>query len=959
MVLKLPCGSFSSFMHLLKHCQSIQDLKPLKSLLIVQGLIRNNLLLGHFLKSCFYLGAPNLALSTFYKIQNPNLFCQNLMLKGLSSYGLYGDLLSVYTKCRVLNCPSDDFTFPFVIKACSALGASGIGQQIHCVVLRKGYERNVVIMTSFIDFYARNVDIGIARKLFDRISDPDLVSWNALLSGYCFNGLDKEALGVFGEIQGMNIKPNVSTLASIIPACTRLGYFYFGKSLHGLAVKCGYFFNDFLVPAFISMYKSEVDLSSARKLFYFAVERNVSVWNALINSYTQNERFFEGFEMFREMLRNDVQPNSVTFVSTVPFCENYFDISYGGSLHCCVIKHGFGSQVSVLTALMSTYAKLGEISSSEMLFDQIPNKTQLSWNVLISGYVNNGLPDESLVAFRKMQLEGFSPDAISIVSILSACSNLGDILLGQSIHAFVVRRSFETNINVSNAVLAFYSDCPLLSTCFRLFKRMATKNTVSWNTLISGYVHSGQKDKANVILHQMQKEGGKLDSVTLLSILSSYSESENFRKGTILHGYAIKTGWDSDVSLTNALISMYCNCEELDAGSLLFDAMPERSVVSWNSLMTGFRHYNLSNDVLVLFAQMVKENQRPNQVSILNLLPMCSMLSQGKSIHAFALRTGMIEETTVLTSLIFMYARFGKIKLSLLVFQTGKRCDISLWNAIMSVHVDTKNAKQAVAVFCEMLQISLEPDNITVLSLISSCVLLNSLNLADSVMAYIICKGFDKDVVVSNALIDLYARCGSIVVARLLFDYLFEKDAVSWSVMINGYRLHGDAEGALKLFSRMRLSGVSHDAITYLSLLSVCSHAGLVEEGQRVFNCMVEDGLSPRTEHYACMVDLLARAGHLHEAYNIVNRQPFKPSLGMLESLLGACKMYGNIEIGQRIFQMLFEMYPQNSESYVMLHNIYAAAGKWEDANTVRSIMEGRLLRKLPGFSLVGDNFTY
>ncbi|XP_052877227.1 putative pentatricopeptide repeat-containing protein At5g37570 [Gossypium arboreum] len=145
------------------------------------------------------------------------------MLKGLSGYGLYGDLLSVYTKCRVLNCPSDDFTFPFVIKACSALGASGIGQQIHCVVLRKGYERNVVIMTSFIDFYARNVDIGIARKLFDRISDPDLVSWNALLSGYCFNGLDKEALGVLGKIQGMNIKPIVSTLASIIPACTQLG----------------------------------------------------------------------------------------------------------------------------------------------------------------------------------------------------------------------------------------------------------------------------------------------------------------------------------------------------------------------------------------------------------------------------------------------------------------------------------------------------------------------------------------------------------------------------------------------------------------------------------------------------------------------------------------------------------------------------------------------------------------
>lgn len=951
MVLNLPCRSFSSFLHLLKHCQSIKRLKPLKSLLIVHGLYKSNLLLEQFLNSCFNLGAPNFALSAFSQIQIPNLFIQNLMLKGLSGHGLHEDVLSVYRKCRVLSCPSDDFTFPFVIKAYSSLGAFEAGKQIHCIVLRKGYERNVVIMTSFIDFYAKNGHTGIARKLIDGISEPDLVSWNALLSGYCFNGLDKEALEVFREIQGMGIKPNVSTLASIIPVCTRCRYFGCGKSLHGFAVKSGYFSNDFLVPAFISMYQSVVDLSSARQLFDHALERNVSVWNAMINGYTQNERFFEGFEMFRKMLRADVQPNSVTFVSTIPSCEDYFNIWYCVSIHGCVVKYGLGNQASVLTALMSMYAKLGDLSSAEFLFNQMPNKTLLSWNVMISGYVNNVLWHESLVAFREMQLEGFSSDPVSIVSILSACCSQGDVLLGKSAHAFVVRRSFDTNINVSNALLAFYSDCCLLSTCFKLFERMASKNTVSWNTLISGYVHSGQKEKANTILLQMQKEGAKLDSVTLLSILSSYTESENFCQGTILHGFAIKTGYATDVSLTNALINMYCKCGELDAGSSLFDVMPERSVVSWNSLMTGFRHFNLSNNVLDLFASMIKGDQRPNQISLLNVLPICCTLQQGKSIHAFALRTGIIEETTILTSLIFMYARFGNINLCLLVFRMGKRGDISLWNAIMSVYVNTKNAKGAFSVFHELLQKSWEPDNITVLSLISSCILVNSLTLADSVMAYVIRTGFDKDAVVTNALVDLYAKCGNIVVARLLFNYLLERDAVSWSAMINGYRLHGDARGALELFARMKLSGVSPDAATYSSLLSACSHAGLVEEGQRVFESMVEDGISPRTEHYACIVDLLGRTGHLNEAYDIVNRLPFQPSVGMLESLLGACKIYGNVELGERIFQMLINLYPQNSESYVMLHNIYAAAGKWEDANTVRSFM----VRKVPGFSRVGE----
>ncbi|XVF15559.1 hypothetical protein REPUB_Repub09cG0164800 [Reevesia pubescens] len=192
----------------------------------------------------------------------------------------------------------------------------------------------------------------MARKLIDEISEPDFVSWNALISGYCFNGLDNEALGVVKEIQGMDIKPNASTLASLIP----------------------------------------------------------------------NERFFEGFEMFREMLQADVQPNSVSFVSTIP------------------------------SSLMSMYAKLGDMSLAKFLFNQMPNKMLLSWNVMISGYLNDGLWDESMVAFREMQLEGFSPDAVSIVSIISACFNLDDILLGESAHAFVVRRSFETNITVSNTL---------------------------------------------------------------------------------------------------------------------------------------------------------------------------------------------------------------------------------------------------------------------------------------------------------------------------------------------------------------------------------------------------------------------------------------------------------------------------------------------------------------------------
>ncbi|RVX21290.1 putative pentatricopeptide repeat-containing protein [Vitis vinifera] len=208
----------------------------------------------------------------------------------------------------------------------------------------------------------------------------------------------------------------------------------------------------------------------------------------------------------------------------------------------------------------------------------------------------------------------------------------------------------------------------------------------------------------------------------------------------------------------------------------------------------------------------------------------------------------------------------------------GGKEDIALWNAIMSVYVQTKNAKESVTFFCELLHARVEPDYITFLSLISACVQLSSLNLSNSVMAYVIQKGFDKHIVISNALIDLFARCGNISIAKKIFEGLSSKDAVSWSTMINGYGLHGDSEAALALLSQMRLSGMKPDGITYASVLSACSHGGFIDQGWMIFNSMVEEGVPRRMEHYACMVDLLGRTGQLNEAYDFVEKLPCKPS---------------------------------------------------------------------------------
>ncbi|KAK9127516.1 hypothetical protein Syun_016313 [Stephania yunnanensis] len=522
-----------------------------------------------------------------------------------------------------------------------------------------------------------------------------------------------------------------------------------------------------------------------------------------------------------------------------------------------------------------------------------------------------------------------------------------------SAHAYCLRNGL-LNLNLSNTLLTFYCECDKLSTAIDLFSMMRIRNVVSWNTLISCCVRHGNINIATEFLHQMQHDSVRFDLVTMISILPSYFERDELLEGMAVHGYAIKSGFSSDVSLTNALISMYAYCGDLYNCRVLFEGMPVRSVVSWNAILSGYRNYNLNQEVMVLFHRMIEEDQMPNSVTLLNIVPMCCSELQVKTIHAFAIRQGEMSELPLLTSLICTYASFENVHLCQLLFERADKRNVTLWNAMMSAHLRNQNAEHAVALLREMLLFDQKPDHITILTLISACVQIDSFSLIQSIMAYIICKGFEMDILIGNALIDMYTRCGYISVARKIFDGMIQKDIVSWSGMINGFAIHGDGKIALELFSQMKCSGLEPDDVTFISVLSACSHSGLVEEGRAVFNSMAEEyGIKPRMEHYACMVDLLGRTGHLSEAYELIKGLPFKPSESLLESLLGACGIHGDFEIAEKIGNLLFDQGPKNSGSYVMLSNVYAAAGRWVDASNVRSNMDDREVRKVPGFSTI------
>ncbi|KAL6551720.1 hypothetical protein OROGR_007874 [Orobanche gracilis] len=945
----------SHFLSLLPFCRKIQDLKALTSLLIVHGLFRHQTVVRHFINHCCHLGDPDLSLSAFKILEKPSLYSQNLLLRRLSDDGLFGDVLLVYKKCRDCRVSSDNYTYPFVLKACAALHDVWFGNMMHGVVLKTGFGDNLVVQTALLDFYSKNGDMTNARKLTDEIPQPDLVAWNALISGYSVNGFNYEVLKVLHDMRALGVKPNAITLATVFPVCSRLGVDSFCTSLHALAYKLGYNGDESLVPALISVYANSGDLLAAGEVFYTSTRKNVAIWNAIISAYTRNQRTENAFAVFKIMLLNEMKPNMVTFVSLFPSSENLGSIRYIESLHASLVKYGFEKEVSVVTALLSVYAKLGNMDSSEFLFHSVRVKNTLIWNSIVSAYAGHGFPEHTFKLFRLMQKDGFNPDEISIISLLCSCSELNATLLGKSAHAFSFRRKIDLNINAINALLAFYSECCELEYSLRIFEKMVLKNIISWNTMISGCVDNGELEQAMQLFHRMRQKCVNFDSVTLINILPVCHECEEPNLGSAIHSLSIKTNLSIDIPLANALVTMYINCGEIGAARLFFNDMPEKTVVSWNAILTGYRYHNLHEETLELLNEMIEEDQKPNYVTLLNVLPACDILRRGRSIHAYIIRNMIPLETPLLTSLMIMYARFEILKSCSILFHIGDKTSVSLWNTIMSVHLLSKRGAMAFSFFLGMLQNQIDPDFITVLNIILACVQIRNLGVSNSVLAYLLRKGFGNDVAIGNVLIDLYAKCGSISTARRLFDVLPQRDTISWSTMINGYGLHGDGVGALSLYSEMRLLGSKPDRVTYTSILSACSHAGYVEEGKMIFESMLRDNIVPGIEHYACVVDLLGRTGNLTEAYQIVKDLPHKPRADMLGSLMGACLSHGDYGLGEEIGRLVLDMNPRDCGPYVVLHNIYAAGGKWDDANNVRVVMEQKQFSKDPGISFLDE----
>ncbi|KAJ6866860.1 hypothetical protein NC652_038181 [Populus alba x Populus x berolinensis] len=391
----------------------------------------------------------------------------------------------------------------------------------------------------------------------------------------------------------------------------------------------------------------------------------------------------------------------------------------------------------------------------------------------------------------------------------------------------------------------------------------------------------------------------------------------------------------------------------------VFAQITEPDIFMWNTMMRGSSQSKNPLKVVLLYTQMENRGVKPDKFTFSFLLKGCTRLEWRKTgfcVHGKVLKYGFEVNSFVRNTLIYFHSNCGEMENARTLFDEAPEKDVVTWNTMIAGYVLRGEQRQALEMFEEMRNVGECPDEVTMLSLLSACADLGDLEVGRKLHCSIseMTRG-DLSVLLGNALVDMYAKCGSIEIALQVFKKMREKDVTTWNSVIGGLAFHGHAEESIKLFAEMQaLKNIKPNEITFVGVIVACSHAGNVEEGRRYFKLMRERyDIEPNMIHHGCMVDLLGRAGLLSEAFELIATMEIEPNAIIWRTLLGACRVHGNVELGRLANERLLKLRRDESGDYVLLSNIYASAGEWDGAEEVRKLMDDGGVRKEAGRSLI------
>ncbi|KAI4369610.1 hypothetical protein MLD38_018033 [Melastoma candidum] len=651
--------------------------------------------------------------------------------------------------------------------------------------------------------------------------------------------------------------------------------------------------------------------------------------------------------MMRQPSGHDAE---LAFISSVKSCAS---LRCGERLHCSALKLGILVNPYVVNSLMNMYAKCGSMRDAEKLFGlcgcrgddvvsgnimisgflqkgrlwdayrvfvEMPVKWCVSYTTMIMGFTRFGYSKEAIRAFLEMRRDGVVPNEVTLGSVISTWVNVGDVWCCRMIHGMAIKMLLNGFVVVSTNVMNMYCVCMSLDEGRRLFEEMPERNIVTWNAMLNGYSKAGLVDLARE----------------------------------------------------------------------LFERFPGKDVISWGTMIGAYVQVKKLADALLTYQEMVRSGVRANDVLFVDLVAACGRTTafwEGQQLHGMIVRSGFHSHEYVQAALIYLYSACGRIDLACFLYESGLKDhvssanaliagfvknglldrarimfdgmserDVFTWTTLISAYEQNEQPETALELFHQMMEMEAEccPNEVTMTSVFSAVASLGSLMEGRLAHEFVKSNAIMMSDNLSAAMINMYAKCGSIESALEVFSMVRDKasDVSPWNAMICSLAMHGQSDLSLQLFSDLKKRNIEMNAITFVGVLTACCHSGMIEEGKLIFRSMKDvHMIEPDIAHYSCIVDMFGRAGRIEEAEELIGTMPMEPDVAVWGALLAACRTHGAIDVAEKAANNLLKLQPSHGPSRVLLSNIYANAGRWRDALSTREIIRSQQLKKFPGRS--------
>ncbi|KAJ7523169.1 hypothetical protein O6H91_18G040000 [Diphasiastrum complanatum] len=615
----------------------------------------------------------------------------------------------------------DKFAFIAVLKACANLAALEKGKQVHNQVMQSQCESDIFVGSCLVDMYAKCGSIEDAWLVFSSMPTRTVVSWSIMIMAYAKCGQGQKALDLFQEMQQEQMPPDNATFVGVLTACTSIGALEQGRHIHALLI--GLDADIFVGNCLVDMYAKCGSIEDACRVFKNMATHTIVTWNAMINGYVKCGLGMKAVEVFRQMKKEDLEPDSVTYMGILNACASALAIEDGKLVHAEIVHRKRCFDLPVANSLIDMYGKCGSIEDAWKVFTKMPHRSVVSWNSMIAACVKCGNGKKAVELFQQMRKEKVEPDNFTFVAVINACASILALIEGRQVHEQVIRSGFSSDIIIGSCLIDMYAKCGSIDDAYDVFKSMPVRNVVSWSTMISGYVKCGHGQKAIKLFQQMQQELVKPDGVTYVAMISACADIGALEEGKRVHAEVTRSGLELDVFVGSSLVDMYAKCGSIKNARTVFGNISRRNVVSWNSMLTGYALHGLGKEALLLFEEMCESGAEVDGSTLACLLSACShagLVDQGYyCFESMVPLYGIMATVEHHSCMVDLLGRSGCLNEAEDVINSMCcKPDVSVWMALLSacrINGDVQMAERAAEQILE-----LDPENSSAFVLLSN-----------------------------------------------------------------------------------------------------------------------------------------------------------------------------------------------------------------------------------------------